>query len=357
MWKPEFLMRCGGLLGLMALGSCAHAAGGRTAGRLSLYWVDVEGGAATLLVTPAGESLLVDTGMDGERDPGRIARLAREVAGIQQIDHLVVTHFDVDHHGGAAAVSKRIPIRAVYDPGDEGARPQAGHDKYVAFRKSVSYSVLKPGDAIPLRQAPGARSDAAGAAKLSITCLAAARRRIAAGPQHKPNPIPPSEAPEYPADPSDNARSVVLLVRLGAFEFLDAADLTGRLELGLVCPVNLVGEVDVYQVTHHGLDLSNNPVLVRSIQPTVTVMNNGDRKGCGPKTRAALKAVASIQANYQLHKSLAPGADNTPEELIANLEPAAACKAHHVELHVAPDGSSYTVRIPATAHERSFRAK
>jgi hypothetical protein len=98
-------------------------------------------------------------------------------------------------------------------------------------------------------------------------------------------------------------------------------------------------------------------VLIRSVQPTVTVMNNGHRKGCGPRTRAAFKACASIQANYQLHKNLAPNADNTADELIANHEPPEQCQARHIELHVAPDGASYTVRIPGTGHERVYRCR
>jgi hypothetical protein len=208
----------------------------------------------------------------------------------------------------------------------------------------------RPGDGIGLRQADSTP-------KIALECLAVARKFVAPGPGRGANPIPASESPEYPEDTTDNARSTVLLLRFGNFEFLDAADLTGRLELRLVCPVNLVGEVDVFQVNHHGLDRSNNPVLIRSSRPTVTVMNNGDRKGCGPKTRAALKAVPSIQANYQLHKNLAADADNTPDQFIANPGPADACQANHVELHVTPDGSAYTVCIPATGHAQTFKTK
>ncbi|MGB2822150.1 MAG: family 16 glycoside hydrolase [Phycisphaerae bacterium] len=336
---------------LAALGACAaQACGGAKDKRLDVYWVDVEGGAATLMVTPAGESVLVDTGLDGQRDPDRIAALAGKIAGLKQIDHLVITHFDVDHHGGAAELAKRIPIRKVYDPGNERARPHPSYDKYLGFRKTVPYVVLKPGDTIPLRQADGA-------AQLSVTCLASAKRFIQPAPQDERNEVPPAKLPEYPLDRSENANSIVLLLRFGAFDLLDAADLTGQLEAKLVCPVNLVGEVDVYQVNHHGLDMSNNPVLIQSIKPAVTIMNNGHRKGCQPKTRSALKATASIQANYQLHKNLAPGADNTPDEYIANFEPPETCRGNHVALHVAPDGSRYTVEVPATGHKREFRSK
>ncbi len=319
--------------------------------RLSIYWVDVEGGGATLIVSPAGESVLVDTGLDNPRDPARIAKVAKDAAGLKAIDHLVVTHFDVDHHGGAAELAKLIPIRRVYDPGVERPKPEPMYVKYLAWRKTMPYTVLKPGDTIPLRQAEGAP-------KLSLTCLAAGQQFIAPGPEAKPSPIPASEVPEYPVDTSENRESIVLLLRFGKFGFYDGADLTGRLEGKLVHPVNLVGEVDVYQVTHHGLDLSNNPILLRALAPTVTVMCNGDFKGCGPKTRATLKATPSVQANYQLHKSLGPKADNTSDELIANFDKEGACtKANHIELHVAPDASSYTLRIPATGHERTFRTK
>lgn len=317
--------------------------------RLGVYWVDVEGGGALLIVTPARESVLIDTGMDGDRDPGRIAAVARDVAGLKQIDHLVVTHFDIDHHGGAAEVHKRIPISHVYDPGPPNGTPQAGYDKYVAFRKTVPYTVLKPGDAIPLRQTEGTSA-------LSLTCLAAAQAFIAPAKDARPTSLP-ADLPEYPVDKSENAHSIVLLLRFGGFEFLHTADLTGRLEIKLVSPVNLVGEVDVFQVAHHGLDLSNNPALVRAIQPTVTVMPNGHRKGCQARVRAALKGVPSIQANYQLHKNLAPKADSTSEELIANTAPAETCKGNHIELHAAPDGSSYEVAIPATGHKRQFRTR
>lgn len=336
-------------LGLLVCAMSGSVCGGEAMG-LRIYWVDVEGGGATLIVTPAGESVLVDTGLDNPRDPARIAKVAREAAGLEAIDHLVVTHFDIDHHGGAAELSKLIPIRQVYDPGVERPKPEPMYVKYIAWRKTVPYMVLRPGDTLPLRQPQGAPP-------LSLTCLAAAQKFIPPGPEHKPNPIPASELPEYPIDNSENRESIVLLLRFGNFTFYNGADLTGRLEGKLVHPINLVGEVDVYQVTHHGLDLSNNPVLVRSLAPVVTVMLNGDRKGCGPKTRAALRATPSIQANYQLHKNLAPGADNTTDAFIANLGPAAECKGNHIELHTSPDATSYTIRIPATGHQRTFKTK
>ena len=91
------------------------------ASSLRIYWIDVEGGAATLVITPTGESILIDTGNPGDRDPARINKLIREEAGLSKIDHLVVTHFDRDHFGGAADLSKLISIGTLYD---HGVRPQ-----------------------------------------------------------------------------------------------------------------------------------------------------------------------------------------------------------------------------------------
>src|SRR5256885_6102912 len=85
--------------------------------RLDVYWVDVEGGAATLIVTPAGESVLIDSGFPGERDANRIFDVATKAAGLKQIDHLVTTHYHLDHFGGAATLATLMPIRNVYDNG------------------------------------------------------------------------------------------------------------------------------------------------------------------------------------------------------------------------------------------------
>ena len=121
------------------------------AGELKVYWIDVEGGAATLVITPAGESILIDTGNPGARDSRRINTLAREEAGISKIDHLVVTHFDRDHFGGAADLSKLIPIGTLYD---QGVRPQDRErvgEAYLSFECETRL-VLTPGDELPLKQ-------------------------------------------------------------------------------------------------------------------------------------------------------------------------------------------------------------
>src|SRR5712691_1843680 len=127
----------------------------QTAARtLDIYFIDVEGGAATLIVTPAGESLLVDSGYPGDRDAGRIAHVALEVAGLKQIDHCIVTHWHRDHEGGIPALAKLIPIKHYYDHGLPQTITADMQAEFIDAYKQTTQGqsvTLKPGDEIKLR--------------------------------------------------------------------------------------------------------------------------------------------------------------------------------------------------------------
>lgn len=326
--------------------------GGRADGRLDIYWIDVEGGAATLIVTPLGESVLIDTGNPGRRDPDRIAKVATGIAGVRQIDHLVITHYHRDHYGGAATLSTMLPIKRVYDNGVFEEMPDNPGKAYFNF-KCDERIVINPGGSIRLKQAESS------GANCQIVCLAARKQFIKpSGNARKNEQVIKLHKPKD-RDGSDNANSVAVLLSFGEFQFYDAGDLTWNQELKLVHPFDLVGEVDVYQVTHHGLASSNNPVVLQTIKPTVAIMNNGHKKGCAPEVFGNLTATKSLEAIYQLHKNLRPDGtvNNVADKFIANYESAENCKGHFIKLSVAPSGKDYTVSIPAHGHERTFKTK
>jgi competence protein ComEC len=212
--------------------------------------------------------------------------------------------------------------------------------------------VVKPDMTLPLKQAESVNSP-----RLSFKFLGGQKQFITAGANAAANADVCASSREKDRDGSDNANSVVMVVGFGGWRFYDAGDLTWNQEARLVCPHNLVGEVDVYQVTHHGLDSSNNPLVLRSLSPRVAIMNNGVTKGCLPEVAATLRDTKSLDAVYQLHKNLRPdGAmGNVADEYIANKE--RECQGNYVKLSVAADGQSYTVSIPASGHERVYKTK
>lgn len=335
---------------------------------LDIYFIDVLGGAATLVVTPERESILIDCGWPGhdDRDPKRIEHALKDLAGCDHLDHLVTTHWHMDHYGGVAGLAKRVQIDHFWDRGlpDPNAAdadkarypdgPGAADPLGIAYRQASAGKrrALHPGDRLPLK------------GNIEAIVLASGGKVIE--PSQRPragfpasgastNPLCAQAPADQKPDPSDNARSLVLRFRLGEFDFLDCGDLTWNIEKQLVCPVDLIGPIDLYQVTHHGMDISNHPTLVKTIAPTVSVMNNGPRKGGAPATVRLLRAIPSIQAAYQLHKNAATGpADNTDSALIANTD---AEGGQLIHVAVDPDGRQFRVQIGDTGAARTFRSK
>jgi beta-lactamase superfamily II metal-dependent hydrolase len=319
---------------------------------IDIHFIDTEGGAATLIVTPTGESLLIDCGNPGKRDAERIHKTA-EKAGLKQIDHLVITHWHGDHYGGVERLATLIPIKAFYDHGipDALSEDKKGFATLIQPYKDFSKSkqkTLKPGDEIALKQAEGKPA-------LKLFCLCGDGKVIADKPDAPMNPIAKDHKAK-PADTSDNARSLGFLLSYGDFRFLDLGDLTWNIEYNLVHPSDKIGLVDVYQVTHHGLDISNNPVLINTIKPRVAICNNGARKGAAAFVIATLRRVEGIEAIYQLHKNLTVGeAENTDAANIANKE--AECKGEGISLSVAADGKTYAVTVGSAGKPNEFKVR
>lgn len=317
----------------------AVARGNERDGRLDIYFIDVEGGAATLLITPAGESILIDSGYpdNGYRDRDRILKQVR-AAGLRQIDHAVVSHWHLDHFGNHAALAAEIPIRNFWDRGlpDTLAEDPQFSERAARYRAAAQNQsrTLKVGDKLPVKS---------GQLPLEVLVVTASGEVLPN--RGAPNPHADVHRPQ-PEDTSDNARSLSLRWTLGDFSFLCCGDLTWNTEAKLMTPNNPLGTIELFMVTHHGLNVSNNPALVWAIDPRVAVTCNGPTKGGARETQQTLRKVRSLQAMYQLHRNVQLGADEqAPVSHIANGGETAGCQGRSIRASVAPDGRSFTVTI------------
>lgn len=303
---------------------------------LLIYSIDVEGGQSTLLVSPTGASLLVDTGWrDGFGGaPGRDAmriEAAMKDAGIDHLDKVLITHFHVDHVGGVPELVKQVKVGEFLDHGVNREDSDITRHDYAAYVQAIGSTprrTVKPGDTIDV---PG----------LSIVVLTADGEHIdkVPGVTAKPNPYCASE-PKWELDQSENPRSAGILVRYGKFRFLDLGDLTKAKEIPLMCPDNRIGRVDLLLVSHHGLDQSSSKSLVWAIAPRVAIMNNGAHKGGSPEAWETVHTSTGLQDLYMLHT--AEGSDaahNSAEELIANPKGASAPDGQYFKVVAREDGS------------------
>lgn len=319
------------LVGVLALCAVATAqAQGR--GKLRVFFVDVEGGQATLFVTPAGESLLIDTGWPGNngRDADRIVAAAKK-AGLAKIDYVLITHYHDDHVGGVRQLAARIPVGTFIDHGtnrelDHGVT-EHGYAEYlkVLAAGTAKHITVKPGDLLPIK---GFR-----ATVISADGALIAKPLPGAG---EPNAAC-KDSPVKPADQTENARSIGIEIDFGKLRILDLGDLTWDKETELMCPINKLGHMDILIVSHHGWYQSSSPALVYGIHSRVAVMDNGEKKGGSPATLDTLQASPGLEALYQLHYSAESAGKNTAAEYIANLQ--GTDPGNPIELTASADGS------------------
>ena len=315
---------------------------------LDFYFIDVEGGQSTLIVSPSGQSMLIDTGWpeNNGRDADRIVAAAR-AAGVQKIDYLLITHFHVDHMGGVPQLASRIPIGTFIDHGtsvEHGKDEDALFQAYVDTRAKGKHVEAKPGDVIPLKG-------------VSVKVLSAAgeeiKQPLAGGGQK--NGLCGSEA-KREVDTGENAQSVGTLISFGKFRALDLGDLTWNKEMDLVCPENRVGPVDVYIVTHHGMNLSGSATAVHAFAPRVAIMDNGARKGGTVEAYRVIKSSPGLEDIWQLHHAIAGGSqDNAPDQLVANVEEKPDAGAG-IKMSVRQDGS-YTVTNMRTGFSKEYKTR
>ena len=319
--------------------------GMRGAKTLDVYFVDVEGGQATLIVTPSKQSMLVDAGWPGfnGRDVGRI-HAAAKAAGIKQIDYLIVTHYHTDHVGGVPQLVAKIPVKTFVDHGPNNETGKNADELNSGYEKAVAtgkHLVVKPGDKIPLKG-------------VDVQVLTS-NGEIISSPLvggGQPNPLC---GKEYPEDKSENARSTGVLITYGKFRMINLGDLTSHKEAELVCPANRVGPVDVYLTTHHGTNTSNSETIVHALRPRVAIMNNGAKKGGSPDAWQIIRKSPGLEDLWQVHFAVAGGKENnSPDSFIANLEP--ACEGKHIKLSAQPDGS-FSVSNSRNRYEKSYQAR
>lgn len=317
---------------------------------LQVYFVDVEGGQATLFVTPEGESLLIDTGWPDHdnRDAKRIVAAAKE-AGLKKIDYVLITHFHEDHVGGVPQLAAMIPIGTFIDHGEnrETNNPDVVH-LYETYKKELAKGgykqiVAHPGDKLPIKGLDVTVVSADG--KLISQPLPGAGQKNSACDRTKP----------FPADQTENSRSTGSVLTFGKLRFLDLGDLTKDKEIELMCPVNKIGNFDVYVVSHHGWEQSGTPALVEGIHPEVAIMDNGAKKGGSPSSWDVIHNTPGLVDLWQLHYSEEGAAQhNVAAANIANVQ--GPDQGNYIKLTAWLDGH-FEVFNSRTGATKTYRAK
>lgn len=327
--------------------SGGETSSGGSSATLEVHWIDTEGGAATLFVTPGGSLVLVDTGFPGDRDADRIAKVVQDDLGRDGIDLCIITHYHLDHVGGVPDLVARVPIAAFWDHGDSveagGGEGQDLWESYLAVAEGKR-TVVTPGEV----------HDIDG---LELSIVSAATDVLSSALPGAGADNPHCDGAQGMAvDYSENANSVGFVARFGSFEMLDLGDLTWSYEDELACPLQNVGTVDLYQTTHHGLAISGAPQLVYALDPVVMVMNNGAHKGGESATFDRLAGMPGMPELWAQHRALDnDDAHNAPEERTANLEDGGTDQGFAITAIVDADGR-ITVTNERNGYSREYQS-
>jgi competence protein ComEC len=312
---------------------------------LEVFFIDVEGGQSTLFVTPAGQSLLVDTGWgyNGFRDANRIATVASKLAHLKKIDYVLITHYHSDHVGGVPQLAQKMSIGQYVDhgPNRETSKDSAAlYSEYQTATAGAAKILAKPGDTLPIKGMNVTFVSADGNLIERPVTAAGAPNKFCEGVEQKAT------------DPSENARSIGMVIDFGKLRIVDLGDLTWAKELQLMCPVNKLGHADIFIASHHGLDQSNSPALVHGLAPRVAVIDNGSKKGASAGAWDIIKSSPGLEDIWQLHFADANGAEhNTTDPFIANTEDTDA--GYYLKLTAHDDGS-FQIFNPRNKYSKEY---
>ena len=342
---------------------------------LDIYFVDPGAvGNATVIVSPSGESAMLDAGLPFMSR--KVLQVLKQ-AGVKQIDYLVNTHFHDDHFGGTAPLAAAIPIINFVDHGESvehhrsdewwkerrrpwfrdgmGARYDMAYERYLAACGKGTRVTVKAGDVIPMK-----------GVELQVVC---------AGGKVIESPLPGAGQPNNLRDPrrvdddAEDAQSIGTLVTFGAFRFIYLGDLTWNVALDLFTPQNKVGTVDAYLITHHAQSLPASmgayyeglsacpKAEVHGLRPRVAILSlgtHGHRQGTS-EAIANVRSAPGLEDLWQTSKVTEGGEKehNSSDQFIASLSPGPELR--YIKLAASRDGS-FTVTNSRTGYTKHYAA-
>ncbi len=338
---------------------------------LRISMVDVEGGAASLFLTPEGKTLLIDTGWPpgmgnwprmGETPAApttssadRIAAAAQAL-GITRIDYLLMTHYHVDHAGGVRALLEKLPVDTFIDHGSNSEQTPANADpRRLAFATSTLYQKwVAAYQGHPHISATVGQVLNIGSLRLKFVASNAQMLSEPLPGAGQPNPLCAGVAQMERNGGVENVRSLGMLMTFGKTRILDLGDNTWNNELELLCPVNKIGKVDVFYVTQHGMDLSSSPPTA-AFDPLVALMQNGPMKGGDEPVIKTVAAYPHLEGFWRLHYSVRYPDLNPDPNYIANLNQQPDM-AYPINLDITPSGE-ITVTNPRNGFNKTYESR
>lgn len=328
---------------LLWASAASRAATVSSPGTAEFYAVDVGHGNATFVISPSGETMLLDCG--GEPRPvDRIYDFMQQ-NGIKRIDYLFVTHFEDDHMGAVPGLSEKVQILNIVDHGESvvygksddwwkvrrapwfapgmGKEYDVSFDEYKAARAKSHHIVVAAGDRLPIK---GLEAIVATGGGKDLTRPLKGAGRL--------NPACSSVVPRA-EDDAEDGQSLGLVINYGKFRFIYLGDTDWNPSMRLFCPDNKVGTVDAYVVTHHAQSFPKSmgeyywglsccsPAEVWGLHPRVAILSmgaGGHREGDGAAMETIEKS-PGFENLWQTEKIKSGGeaSYNAPDDYIANI--------------------------------------